>query len=81
LPAYALDNPDLYLLCKDYGEYRTIGLWNCAADEVMDAVLPLDTDVAEMECFRCNAKVVGKGKIQVEHIAAYSFAFIRVKLK
>ncbi len=81
LPVYAFGNPDLYVLCKDDGIYRNIGAWNCSADEVNEAVLHLDRDVVEIECLNCNAKIIDGRTIQVEHLAAYSFAFIRAKFK
>ena len=80
LPVYATGAPDLYLLCKDDGNFRNIGIWNCFADEVNDIVLQLDREVSNIECLRCDAQIIDDKRIQVKHIAAYSFAFIRTSL-
>ena len=81
LPVYAFGNPDLYVICKDDGMHRSIGMWNCFADEVNEAVLHLDRDVAEIECLNCNARIIDGRTIKLDHLSAYDFAFIRAKFK
>ena len=79
LPVYASGCPDLYLLCKDDSQYRSIGMWNCFADKADDVFLQLDRSVSEIESLGCDAHIAGDSIIHVRHIAAYSYGFIKAR--
>ena len=75
LPAFVPDCPDLYVLCKEDARGLAVGLWNCTADAVDDAVMQLAKTYASAEFAGLNGTLCGN-TLRIGQIPAYGFGFV-----
>ena len=78
LPAYCVENPELYLMCEKQGNSMSIALFNCFADSLTNPVVELGDEYGEVECIGCQAVLEGNKLILTEKLHAYSSAAFRV---
>lgn len=78
LPAYSCGNPDLYIMTKKKSGAMAVGLWNCFADIIYDAVVELDKEYSEVSFINCGGRLEGD-RVYIEEIPAFGIAGFEVK--
>ena len=70
-------NPDVYLQGKTDGKSLAIGIWNCSPDYASPLTISLDDTYRKGQFAGCQGKLAGN-KLIVQHLAAFSFAIIKL---
>ena len=78
LPAYSYGNPDLYIMCKEAEDKKSVGLFNIFADGIYDGVVELDKKYKTIEFINCKGELKGD-KVHIFEIQPFSFAGFEVR--
>ena len=78
LPVCCVGNPDLYIMCKQYADGTSVGLFNCFADPLTEPVITLGDTYSRIECFGCEATLDGNTVTLKSKLHGYTAAAFRV---
>lgn len=79
LPAQSLQNPYLFILCKEDGEYRYVGLWNLWEDEILQPQIQLETPAEQVTFYRTEGYCDGSTVHLTQPLKPYECAFLKIK--
>lgn len=79
LPAQSLQNPYLFILCKEDGEYRYVGLWNLWEDEILQPQIQLETPAEHVTFYRTEGYCDGSTVHLTQPLKPYECAFLKIK--
>ena len=78
LPAFLPSNPDVLLMAKDGSDgSRSVAVFNCFSDALIDAPVELDGDFARVEFVNCRGHLNGRCVV-LDEVPAYAFAAFTV---
>ena len=78
LPAFLADNPDVLLMAKDgLDGSRSVAVFNCFSDALVDAPVELDREFAHAEFVNCRGRLEGR-RVVLDEVPAYGFAAFTV---
>ena len=78
LPAFLPDNPNVLLMAKDGTDgLRSVAVFNCFSDALVDAPVELDREFAHAEFVNCRGRLEGRHVI-LDEVPAYGFAAFTV---
>ena len=79
LPAFLADNPDVLLMAKDGAKgSRSVAVFNCSADALIDAAVELDREFERVEFANCCGRMDGR-RVILDEVPAYGFAAFTVE--
>lgn len=74
LPAFLPDNPDVLLMVKDGTDgSRSVAVFNCFSDALVDAPIKLDREFALVEFVNCRGRLEGD-RVILDKVPAFAFA-------
>ena len=79
LPAQSLQNPYLFILCKEDAEYRYVGLWNLWEDEILQPQIRLETPAEQVTFYRTEGYCDGSTVHLTQPLKPYECAFLKIK--
>ena len=79
LPAQSLQNPYLFILCKEDAEYRYVGLWNLWEDEILQPQIQLETPAEQVTFYRTEGYCDGSTVHLTQPLKPYECAFLKIK--
>lgn len=79
LPVQSLQNPYLFILCKEDAEYRYIGLWNLWEDEILQPQIQLETPAEQVTFYRTEGYCDGSTVHLTQPLKPYECAFLKIK--
>lgn len=78
LPAFLAGNPDVMLMAKDGSDgSRSVAVFNCFTDALVDAPVELDREFAHVEFVNCRGRLEGC-RVILDEVPAYGFAAFTV---
>ena len=77
LPAFTAGCPDLYILCKESENSKTVALFNAFSDDVYMQEIELDQAYADIEFVGCEGKLEGN-KVKVNYLPPFGYAAFKV---
>lgn len=78
LPVFLADNPDVLLMAKDgLDGSRSVAVFNCFADSLVDAAVELDREFERVEFVNCRGRMDGR-RVILDEVPAYGFAAFTV---
>lgn len=80
LPATSKDNPDLYLMCAQSGENRSlaVGLFNCYADSILTPTVRLDRTYQSIRFVNCSGTLHGDTVSLDRPLSAFEYCAFEV---
>ena len=78
LPAFLPGNPDVLLMAKDGSDgSRSVAVFNCFSDALVDAPVELDREFGRVEFVNCRGRLEGR-RVILDEVPAYGFAAFTV---
>lgn len=73
MEAVCLNNPDLYIQCKQDGESLSVGLWNFSADRIFAPEISLSREYGGARFIQCSGRLCGRS-VFLSDLEAFGFA-------